>query len=54
MVGGSLVGFGEHKTILFFRVKGLGENSFSPPPGEDSYNPNQGYHHDSFERQIIF
>lgn len=53
-LGGSFVENGNQRAILFFGVKGLGENGYGPPPSEDSCNQYQGYHCDPFERQVIF
>ena len=53
-VGGSFIENGDQRAILLYGAKGLGENLYGSPPGEDACNPYQGYHCGPFERQVIF
>jgi hypothetical protein len=53
-LGGSFVESGEKRAIIFFGVKGLGENGYGQPQNENACNPYQGYHCDPLERQVIF
>ena len=52
--GGGFVESGEKRAILLLGTKGLGDNSYGPPPSPDVCEDSQGYHCDPFERQVIF
>ncbi len=52
--GGGFVESGDKRAILLLGIKGLGDNSYGPPPSPDVCEDSQGYHCDPFERQVIF
>lgn len=52
--GGAFVESGEKRAIILLGIKGLGDNTYGPPPDSNACQDSQGYHCDPFERQIIF
>jgi len=51
--GGCFVESGEKRAIILLGTKGLGDNTYGPPPS-NACEDSQGYHCDPFERQVIF